>query len=73
MNVFILLYRKKKGNVLGRRSKFVTSFKAKVALEVLKEQKTLNELAKEFNVSPLKISALKSEFLQNASAAFLVV
>ncbi len=56
---------------MGRRSKFDASFKAKVALEAVKEQKTLNELAKEFSVSPLKISAWKSEFLQNASAAFI--
>ena len=69
----MLLRRKKKGNVMGRKSKFDASFKAKLALEAVKEQKTLNELAKEFNVSPLKISARKSEFLQNASAAFLVV
>lgn len=70
---FMLLRRRKKGNVMGRKSKFDASFKAKLALEAVKEQKTLNELAKEFNVSPLKISARKSEFLQNASAAFLVV
>lgn len=69
----MLLRRRKKGNVMGRKSKFDASFKAKLALEAVKEQKTLNELAKEFNVSPLKISARKSEFLQNASAAFLVV
>lgn len=38
------MYSKKKGNVMGRKSKLDTSFKAKVALEAVKEQKTLNEL-----------------------------
>lgn len=47
---------------MGRRSKFEASFKAKVALEAVKEQKTLNELAKEFKVSPSKIAAWKAEF-----------
>ena len=56
---------------MGRRSKFEASFKARVALEAVKEQKTLNELAKEFKVSPSKITAWKAEFLQNASAAFV--
>ena len=56
---------------MGRRSKFEASFKAKVALEAVKEQKTLNELAKEFKVSPSKIAAWKAEFLQNACAAFV--
>jgi hypothetical protein len=35
---------------MGRRSEFDASFKAKVALEVLKGQKNLNELAKKLNV-----------------------
>ena len=56
---------------MGRRSKFEASFKARVALEAIKEQKTLTELAREYKVSPLKITAWKSEFLQNASAAFV--
>ncbi|MCH3995736.1 MAG: transposase [Prevotella sp.] len=56
---------------MGRRSKFEPSFKAKVALEAAKEQKTLSELAKEFGVSPAKISEWKEELLQNAGAAFI--
>ncbi|MCK9160093.1 MAG: transposase [Bacteroidaceae bacterium] len=55
---------------MGRRSKFEASFKGKVVLEAIKEQKTLNELAKEFKVSPSKIAVWKTEFLQKASAAF---
>lgn len=56
---------------MGRRSKFEPAFKAKVALEALKNEKTLIELSKEFNVSPSKISNWKDELLHNASSAFL--
>lgn len=56
---------------MGRRSKFELSFKAKVALEAAKEQNTLSELTKEFDVSSAKISEWKEELLQNAGAAFI--
>lgn len=56
---------------MGRRSKFAPAFKAKVALEAHKNKKTLIVLAKEFNVSPSKISSWKDELLHNASSAFL--
>lgn len=56
---------------MGRRSKFDPAFKAKVSIEAIKEQKTLNELGKEFELSPPKIAAWKAEFLQNSSAAFI--
>jgi transposase len=52
------------------RRKFSPSFKAKVALEAVKNQQTLAELAKKFEVNPIMISRWKSEFLENISAAF---
>jgi transposase len=52
------------------RRKFTSSFKAKVALEAVKNQQTLAELAKKFEVSPIMISRWKAEFLENMSAAF---
>ena len=52
------------------RRKFSAAFKAKVALEAVKNQKTLAELAKEFEVNPVMISQWKASFLQNMSAAF---
>ena len=52
------------------RRKFTAEFKAKVALEAIREQFTLAELAKKFEVSPIMISRWKREFLSNASAAF---
>jgi hypothetical protein len=38
---------------MGRKSKFDSSFKSKVAIEAVKEQRTLQKIAKEFNVSHL--------------------
>jgi len=52
------------------RRKFSPEFKAQVSLEAAKEQLTLAELSKKFEVSPVMISRWKSEFLANMSAAF---
>ena len=55
---------------MGRRSKYSSEFKAKVALEAIKEKETLAALAKRFDISPSKITEWKDEFLKNASQAF---
>lgn len=52
------------------RRKFSAAFKAKVALEAVKNQQTLAELAKKFEVNPVMISKWKTEFLENLSATF---
>jgi len=52
------------------RRKFSAEFKARVALEAIKEQKTLSELSHQFEVHAVTISKWKSEFLENMAAAF---
>ena len=52
------------------RRKFSPAFKAKVALEAVKNQQTLAELAKKFEVNPVMISKWKAEFMENLSATF---
>lgn len=52
------------------RRKFTAAFKAKVAVEALKNQKTLAELSSQFEVSSVVISKWKSEFLENMSSVF---
>ena len=52
------------------RRKFSPEFKAKVALEAIKNQFTLAELSKKFDVSPVVISKWKGEFWDNMSAVF---
>lgn len=52
------------------RKKFTSEFKAKVAIEALKEQKTTAELAVQFDVHPSQIVQWKKQFLENSSLAF---
>jgi len=53
----------------GTRKKYDAKFKAKVALEVIKERETLNELAVKYEISPVMISRWKKEFIENSAAA----
>jgi len=52
------------------RRKFSPSFKAKVAIEAIKEQNTVQEIAAKFELHPTQISSWKREFLENAALAF---
>jgi transposase len=52
------------------RRKFTADFKAKVALEAIKNHKTLAELSQQFEVNAVTISKWKSEFLSNVAAVF---
>jgi len=52
------------------RRKFSVSFKAKVAIEAIKERSSLQELASKYELHPNQISSWKREFLDNASLAF---
>lgn len=54
----------------GKRRKFSAAFKAKVAIEALKERESLAELAKRFEVHPNMISKWKLEFVENSSLVF---
>ena len=52
------------------RRKFSSQFKAKVALEAIKGQRTINELAQEFEVHPNQISLWKKQLLESAPEVF---
>ena len=52
------------------RRKFTPAFKAKVAIEALKERQTLQELANRFELHPTQISNWKKEFLSKADQVF---
>ena len=54
----------------GMRKQFSSEFKAKVALEALKEQKTIAELASEFSVHPSQISAWRNQLKEQMSIVF---
>jgi transposase-like protein len=50
--------------------KFSASFKAKVAIEAIKEDKTLQELASKHGLHSNQISAWKKEFLEKSELIF---
>ena len=51
------------------RKTYTASFKTKLVLEILREQKTLNQIASEYNVSPSNLKNWKKQFLLNAEVA----
>jgi transposase-like protein len=52
------------------RRKFNAAFKAKVAIEAIKEQRTISELAQEFEIHPNQVSQWKREFLERSAQVF---
>lgn len=54
----------------NKRRKHSDAFKTEVALEAIRERKTLSELAQEYQLAPAQISTWKAEFLSNAQMAF---
>ncbi len=54
----------------AKRRRFTSAFKAKVAIEALKERETMEELSKRFEVHPTMISKWKQEFITRSSEIF---
>lgn len=52
------------------RRKFTAEFKSKVCIEALKEQQTIETLAKKYELHPTQINNWKKEFLNNSTAVF---
>jgi transposase-like protein len=52
------------------RKRFDEQFKATVALEAVKEEQTLQELAEKYQVHPNQISVWKKKLLEDAAALF---
>ncbi|MFI3286143.1 MAG: transposase [Rikenellaceae bacterium] len=55
---------------MATRRKFSASFKAKVAMEAMKEQATLAELSHKYEVSVSQISQWKHEVISNMDKIF---
>lgn len=53
-----------------KRRAFSADFKAKVALEALREQEPLNQIAARYEVLPTQVSQWKNQLLDSASASF---
>jgi transposase-like protein len=52
------------------RTRYSQEFKAKVAIEALKEQKTLNEIAGLFQIHPNQVTKWKSQLIEESGKIF---
>lgn len=55
---------------MEKRNRYTPEFKAKVVLEVMREEHTVNEIATKYELNPVIISRWKAEFLERASMVF---
>jgi transposase len=55
---------------MEKRRNFTPEEKAKIVIEVLREEKTLNEIAAEYEIHPNQLSLWKAEFISNAGRVF---
>lgn len=54
----------------GKRRRHDAEFKARVALEAIKGIKTIQEIAKEYDIHPVQVSDWKKTMTQNAATVF---
>jgi putative transposase len=52
------------------KKKITTQDKARIGLEAIKEAKTINEIASQFNVHPKTVLNIKKEFLSKVHLVF---
>ena len=55
---------------MKNRKKYTPEFKAEIVIEILKEQKTIVQIASHYGVHPNQLGRWKTEFLKEASSAF---
>jgi transposase-like protein len=55
---------------MEKRRNFTPEQKAKIVIEILREEKTLSEIAAEHEIHPNLLSRWKAEFLSNAGRVF---
>ena len=56
--------------MMNKRKRYSAEFKAKVALEALKEQKTLSELTNQYQIHSVQISNWKKQLLDGSALIF---
>jgi putative transposase len=55
---------------MEKRNRYSADFKAKVVIELLQGEMTLNQLAAKYQLNPQMLSQWKSDFVRHASVVF---
>lgn len=55
---------------MKKRRKYTSEFKSKVALEALREQQPIHEIAKRYQIHPTQVTEWKKALLGNARSVF---
>jgi len=55
---------------MEKRNRYTAEFKAKVVLEVLREDESLNQIAAKYELNPQMVSQWKREFVEHAADVF---
>jgi Transposase. len=56
--------------IMEKRNRYTSEFKAKVVLELLQEESTLNQVATKYQLNPQMLSQWKTDFVKNAAVVF---
>ena len=55
---------------MGKKRQFTSEYKVKIVLEVLKEERTLGEIAAANEINPNQLATWRREFLERAPVVF---
>ncbi|OMH39821.1 transposase [Desulfurobacterium indicum] len=55
---------------MGKRKNYSPEFKAKVAIEAIKGEKIISQIASEFGIHPVLVTKWKKQFLENSHKVF---
>lgn len=55
---------------MGKRRKFTSDYKVKLVLELLREERTLGEIASDNEINPNQLATWRREFLDKAPSLF---
>ena len=55
---------------MEKRNRYTSEFKAKVVLEILREDESLNQIAAKYELNPQMLSQWKREFVDHAAEVF---
>jgi len=55
---------------MGKKRKFSSEFKVKVVLELLREDRTLGEIARMYEINPNQLAKWRNDFLERAPKVF---